>query len=129
MQEISIVKDKIFVAFETPTRAGLSWEERWKGPDRGLIGCWEIGRSIRERDPDLAARAENGELPVLDWKGGIAKATKAKKKFGTMYYFAQWLGLGGKDLDIDLSSEPVLTCARTGVSVTYTNDPKKFAGS
>jgi len=53
-----------------PKREGLSWDEHWRGEDNGLITCWEVGRELREKEPELATRAENGELPVLGWKGG-----------------------------------------------------------
>jgi hypothetical protein len=54
-----------------PIRTGLSWDELWRGPDRGLISCWERGRQRRVTDPELAARADKGELVMLAWKGGV----------------------------------------------------------
>jgi hypothetical protein len=66
-----------------PIRKGLSWSEMWEGEDKGLIGCWERGRQKRVNDPKLAARAENGELVVLVWKGGVDKKPKTKRKMGT----------------------------------------------
>lgn len=62
---------RIKISFKEPTREGLSWDERWKGDDKGLITCWEVGRGIRKKEPNLARRAEKGELPVLGWKGGV----------------------------------------------------------
>jgi hypothetical protein len=38
-----------------PIRQNLTWEERWRAEDRGLIGNWEKGREKRLADPDLAA--------------------------------------------------------------------------
>jgi len=116
-------------SFHEPKRENLSWDERWKGYDRGLIICWEIGREIREKEPELAERAENGELPLLGWKGGVEKKTKKGEKYGTLYYLAQWQGLRGEDLDIDLSQEPELICSKTGMKVIFTGDYKKYCNA
>jgi len=62
----------------------------------------------------------------LGWKGGVERITKNREKFGVLYYLAQWQGLRGEDLDIDLSHEPVLTCSRTGTRVTFSTDIAKF---
>jgi hypothetical protein len=112
-----------------PRREGLAWDERWKGEDKGLITCWEVGREIREKEPDLAIRAEKGELPVLGWKGGVEKKTKKGEKYGTLFYLAQWQGLRGDDLDIDPAQELELTCSRTGMRVIYTGDLKKYGNA
>lgn len=117
---------RIYRSYKEPKREGLSWEERWIGDDRGLITCWELGREIREKEPKLARRAENGELPVLVWKGGVEKKTKKSGKYGTLYYLAQWQGLRGEDLNMDLSEESELICSKTGVKVIYTGDVKKY---
>ena len=110
-----------------PIREGLSFEERWKGPDHGLITAWEVGRRRRKEMPEIAKRAANGELPVSAWKGGVEKTLKKKAKFGTLEYLAEWQGLRGEDLDIDLDEEVTLVCSRTGMEVTYTSDSKKYA--
>ncbi len=99
--------------------------ERWRGPDRGLIVCWEVGRRLRLENPKLAERAANGELPVLGWKGGVEEKIK-KRKYGTLNYLAQWQALRGEDLDIDFSQEYVLTCSRTGMTVIYTREQEKW---
>jgi len=65
-------------------------------------------------------------LPVLGWKGGVERKLQAKK-FGTLNYVAQWQGLCGEDLDVDLAEERELTCARTGMVVTYTADREKWS--
>ncbi len=113
-------------SYEEPIREGLSWEERWGGPDEGLILCWEVGRQLRKKNPELAERAERGELPPLAWKGGVEKKKKTKK-FGTPSYLAQWQGLRGEDLDISLSKEVELTCSATGMKVVFTSDSYKYA--
>jgi hypothetical protein len=123
------MNQRIFRSYKEPKREGLSWYERWKGNDKGLITCWEVGREKRAKEPGLASIAENGELPVLGWKGGVEKMTKKGEKFGTLFYLAQWQGLRGEDLDIDLSQEPELICSRTGMRVIYTGDPKKYGNA
>jgi len=80
--------------------------------------------------PEVAERAENGELPPdLGWKGGVEKKIKKKEKYGTLFYLAQLQGLKGEDLDIDLSREVVLVCAKTGMKVIYTGDFNKYANA
>lgn len=91
--------------------------------------CWELGRERREKEPHLAVRAENGELPPLGWKGGVESKTKKSWKYGTLFYLAEWQGLRGDDLDIDPQQEPELTCSRTGIRVIFTNDLKKYGNA
>lgn len=116
-------------SYEEPKREGLTWTKRWKSEDRGLIACWEVGRRLRKRDPELAFRAEKGELPVLQWKGGVEKKIKKNQKYGTLNYLAQWQGLRGEDLKIGLSDEPELICSLTGVKVIYTANFNKYANA
>jgi hypothetical protein len=118
---------RIFRSHKEPIRGGLSWDQRWRGPDNGLICCWETGRELRERQPELGKRAETGELPVLAWKGGVENAIKTKKKHGSLCYLAQWQGLRGEDLDIDMSQDTELVCSRTGQRVIYTGDAEKYS--
>jgi Zn ribbon nucleic-acid-binding protein len=120
---------RVFRSQAEPDRHGLSWKERWKGDDAGLIECWECGRRLREKDPELAKRAQDGELPVLGWKGGVEKQLKSKKKYGTFNYLAQWQGLRGDDLDIDPSQEVSLTCSKTAITVIYTEDITKYGNA
>ncbi|WP_210639706.1 MULTISPECIES: hypothetical protein [unclassified Pseudomonas] len=110
----------------TPPRTGLTREDLWEGQDRGLIKCWEIGRDRAVKFPELAQRCLNGELPVLGWKGGVSRSLKKSEKFGCLKYLAQWQGLRGEDLDIDLSQERTLTCASTNMIVTFTPDRAKY---
>src|SRR5689334_13949868 len=88
-----------------PIREGMSCREKWNGPDRGLIWCWERGRQERVQKPDLAARADAGELVPLDWKGGVRKKLQVEKQPGTLNYLATWQGLRGEDLDLTLDGE------------------------
>lgn len=121
------MRKRIYRSYKKPKREGLSWDERWIDDDKGLITCWEIGREKREKEPELAARAENGELPVLGWKGGVEKNTIKGEKYGTLYYLAQWQGLRGEDLDIDPSQELEITCSKTGMKIIYTGDVRKYS--
>lgn len=113
-----------------------SYEVRWKQEDKGLITSWEVGRILREDEPELAEFAEQGILLRLGWKGGIVETEKDKEtgryiikeeslpttqseKFGTLHYLAQWQGLLGKDLDIDTSKVTELVCSKTGIKVIF----------
>lgn len=109
-----------------PIRTGLSWDEIWCGSDIGLIQCWETGRIRAHQTPGLAEQAVAGELPVLGWKGGVSRTLKKLEKFGSLKYLAQWQGLRGEDLSIDLAEERTITCAKTGMIVTFTPDQAKY---
>lgn len=117
---------RIWQSKQTPRREGLSWHERWDAEDFGVISAWEVGRELREKGSPLAAMAERDELPVLPWKGGVAQRIKKNRKYGTLWYLAEWKGLRGDDLDIDLDEEVELTCSKTGMTVIYTLDRKKY---
>jgi hypothetical protein len=119
----------IYRSYSEPPRREASWDERWKGSDKGLITCWEVGRKLSEKEPELVERTRNGELPVLGWKGGVEKYLKKKQKYGTLFYLAQWQGLRGVDLDIDLSNEYTITCTRTGVTVIFAGDYNKYSNA
>lgn len=118
---------KIQRSITEPIRQIGKWEERWEDADRGLIACWERGREKSLEDPSLAARACDGQLVVLPWKGGVEKTIKKKQKFGTLFYLAMWQGLRGEDLNVDLEEEVILTCAATGMDVVFTSDLAKYA--
>ena len=106
-------------SIDQPIREGLSWNERWKGPDKGLIWCWERGRQKRVEELELAACAEKGELVMLSWKGGVETKLKIEKKPGTFKYLATWQGLRGEDLDIPLEAGRVIECTKTGQAVAF----------
>ena len=134
------MSQRIYRSLHEPIREGLSLDERWNGPDNGLIWCWELGRKRSQEEPDLALRARNGELPYLKWKGHADqtkeeeesekksdKKIKKKLKYGCFYYLAEWQGLRGDDLNIDLSVETEITSTKSGIKVIYTGDRAKYA--
>ncbi len=124
--EVITMNQRIYRSYRETIRDGLSWNELWNGHDKGLITCWEVGKELSKKEPELAERAKKGELPVLGWKGGVKKKTKKKEIYGTLFYLAQWQGLRGDDLDIDLSEESELICSKTGMKVIFTGDVKKY---
>ena len=70
------MSQRIYRSRKEPKREGLSTAELWHGPDKGTIISWEVGRELGKKEPELAKRAKKGELPVLEWKGGVEKKTK-----------------------------------------------------
>ncbi len=110
---------RLFRSIDQPIREGLSWSERWEGPDKGLIWCWERGRQKRLENPKLAEQADRRELVLLDWKGGVKEKLKTDKKPGTLKYLATWQGLRGEHLDIDLEGERVIECTKTRQKVVF----------
>lgn len=117
---------RIYRSFSEPERKNLTWEETWKQEDKGLIKNYEIGRILAIREPELAKKAKRGELPVLGYKGGVETTLKKKEKIGALNYIAQWQGLRGEDLNLDLDGEIVLTCTKTDMRVTFTMDLEKL---
>ncbi len=110
-------------SIKEPIRIGLSWHEKWTGPDDGLIFCWERGRQERDERPEHAARAQRGELVPLDWKGGVHKKLKSKYARGTLKYLATWQGIRGEDLSLDLEGETVVTCSKFEQAVVFSSKP------
>ena len=108
-----------------PIRVKLSWEETWQGSDGGLIKNWEVGRALAMLNPELASRAMAGELPPLNWKGGVDRALVKREKFGSLRYLAQWQGLRGEDLSIAINEEVTIKCAKTHMIVIFTPDVQK----
>ena len=109
-----------------PARSNLSWHDTWEGPDSGLIKNWEIGRKLAIQNPDLASRTLAGELPPLNWKGGSDRTLVKREKFGSLRYLAQWQGLRGEDLSINLDEDVTIKCVKTHMIVTFTPDIRKI---
>jgi hypothetical protein len=119
---------QLYRSVGAPIRKGLSWQELWAGPDDGLIACWERGREKRIEEPELARRAEQGELVTLAWKGGTEnieepidgeKKPKSQKRYGSLKYLATWQGLRGEDLKIELDKERTIVCSRANRPVIF----------
>lgn len=121
--------NRIYRRFTEPDRENLTWEEKWRQEDRGLIKNYEVGRALSKTDSDLAEKAKKGELPVLCYKGGVEKTLKKKEKIGALNYLAMWQALRGEDLDIDMENEVIIICAKTKVAVTFTMDLDKLKNS
>ena len=119
----------IHASIENPPERSDDFDERCNGPDEGLINSWLSGIEFSQREPALSIKAKAGELPVLPWKGGVEKTIKRKDKVGALQYLAAWQGLRGDDLNVELGSEVVMTCTRTGVVVTFTGELQKLLQS
>ncbi|KPW31154.1 MULTISPECIES: hypothetical protein [Pseudomonas syringae group] len=109
-----------------PLRSGLTHAQIWDAEDKGLIQCWENGREHALLLTEIAEKCRAGQLPILNWKGGVAHKLKQREKFGSLKYLAQWQGLRGEDLNIDLAKEYTLTCAATGMVITFTLEQSKY---
>lgn len=112
---------RIHERFASPPPFQNDFDARINGPDRGVINAWLAGIAKRTEWPAVARQAEAGELPVLPYRGGIAKPLKNPiTKLGSLLYVAMWHGLRGDDLMLDTDHEPSMTCTRTGVRFVYT---------
>lgn len=112
--------------FQNPPAEQPDFDARMNGPDGGLVNAWLAGLALRTQRPDLAGAAQAGELPVLPYRGGVDRPLKRKDKVGSLHYVAMWQALRGEDLALDTSAQPRLTCARHGVTVTYTANWKQW---
>jgi hypothetical protein len=112
--------------FKDPPLPLETYDQKWAGPDKGLIAAWLRGIEKRHENPEIAEMCSRGELPVLAWAGGCEKPLKSGKKVGSLLYLATWHGLRGEDLNIDTNQESALTCTRTLTIVTFTLDIKKL---
>lgn len=155
------MSQRVFRSIDEEIRRDTSYDEAWRGEDRGLITIWEVGRKLALARPDLAEAALRGEVPRLGlraprldgqplepeweellegkpagkkkppqepvgWTGGVPKDFKQKKRYATFRYLAQWQGIRGDDLDINLAKEPQIVCSLTGVRVIFTTDLVKL---
>ena len=116
---------RLYRSIQEPIREGLSWNELWRGPDNGLIWCWERGRQYQTEAPERVACAVSGELVLDGWRGGVEKKLKdpKKKKPGTLQYLATWQGMRAEDLSIDLDEERVIICSRFQQAVVFSGAP------
>ena len=122
------------VVFTRDSQKYLS--EKPLSPGHALQICHEMGQQLRATNPELAARADNGELPVLTLPGGHNPAPQAQppRSFGSLYYLAQWQGLRGepwnglKGSDRNMTTtKPVgILCAASGAFTVFTRDAKLY---
>lgn len=105
-----------------PIELPQGWDDRWEGPDDGLIATYVRGTEIGADNASLRASALAGELPVLPWAGGLASRIKSKTKMGSLHYLAMWQGIRGESLNIETSEQTKLTCTKFGITVTFTGD-------
>lgn len=118
---------KLYRSITEPIREDANWEIRWNAEDGGLIACWERGREKRCEDPSLAARAAEGQLVVLPWKGGVEKVIKRNRSLARCSILLCGRVFEAEDLDIDTAEEVALNCAANGMTVVFTADMAKYA--
>lgn len=133
------------VAIETPIRKNKNPNKLWREEDKGIIKAWELGREWAVLYPEKSLSAKHGILLELKrkqgeslddntktkhvrlFKGGFDERLKSEPyKYGSLHYYAMWLGLRGDDLTIDLEKEYPLVCSKTKMGVVYTLDSKKY---
>ncbi len=117
----------VFIEYKKMPIIQTTWRERWEGFDSGLIACWLRGIEKAQENTQLERACLNGELPPLPWKGGFAKKTKQKMKYGSLYYLAMWQGIRRENLQIDTSQETQIQCTKTKRSTIFTPDLKKLS--
>jgi hypothetical protein len=109
----------LFRSINEPIREDLTRNQLWEGHDKGLIWCWELGRIFRREGRECALKASANELPLGDWKGGVEKRLMTDKKYGSLQYLAQWQGMRGEDLNLQLDGQTKLICSRTNQPVLF----------
>ena len=108
-------------------RNGKPVSELWNKEDKGIIHAWESGRKeAQKKSSELSRKAKNGELPVLVFRGGFKERLENPFKYGSLHYYAMWLGLRGEDLHLNIVDEPSLVCSRTKICVKFTIKSKKY---
>lgn len=78
------------------------------------------------RRPLVGGESSCGRAAFDGLEGRHRKPIKAKTKIGSTFYLATWQGLRGESLDIELGRDVRMTCARTGITFTYTDDLKRL---
>ena len=121
---------KIVIPISKKLRDDTSPDTLWRGEDVGLIQAWEIGRRQSAKEPELATRAKQGQLPASDlFQGGYNTRLESAFQYGSLHYYCMWLGWRGQDLDIDSDEEYPMVCAKTRMGVVYTLDSSKYLAS
>ena len=104
------------------------------GMGNALEICHTTGKEIRESDPELAGRAEKGELAVLNWPGGCDAEASPPRQFGSLFYLAQWQGLRGEpwhgitgnNKNMSTTHPVGIKCAVSGVATIFIKDARKY---
>lgn len=121
-----LIAMKIYCSIENAPSLDTPFEQRWEGPDEGLITAWASGLAMINTHPKVATAALRGELPVLAFKGGLEKSIEAKAKLGALHYLAMWQGLRNEPLDIDTDASNQRVCTKTNVLVEFTMDTRRL---
>ena len=130
------------ICIDTPIREDLSSEDLWHKEDKGIIKAWELGREWSVLYPHMRTAAKEGVLLELKrqdgetkdgkpnyirmFKGGFDAVQKETFRYGSLHYYAMWLGLRGNDLSIDLENEYPFVCTKTKMGVVYTIKSNKY---
>ena len=96
--------------------------------------CHRSGRELGKSNPELASRAKRGELPALDWPGGVDTVPHPSRQFGSLFYLAQWQGLRdeswhgltGSDKNMSTACPVGIKCAASGTVTVFTKDARKY---
>ena len=104
------------------------------GLGNALEICHTTGKYMRHSDPELAGRAERGQLPVLNWPGGVDTEASPPRRFGSFFYLAQWQGLRGEqwhgitgnNKSMSTTHPVGIKCAATGRVTIFTKDARKY---
>ena len=104
------------------------------GAGEALEICHASGKELRNTSPELASRAESGELPVLEFPGGVDAADLTSGRFGSLFYLAQWQGLRdapwngltGKEKNMSTTQPIGIRCAASDMFTVFIRDATKF---
>ncbi len=104
------------------------------GAGKALEACHTSGKELRNSSPELASRAESGELPMLEFPGGISNKDPKPGRFGSLFYLAKWQGLRdapwhgliGKEKNLSTTQPVGIKCAASGKYTVFIRDATKF---
>lgn len=81
---------KVERTIDHPIRPSVTWEERWKGSEGGLIAAWEAGRALPQLYDALAARL-HGRIVVCHTAFDRVSLTRACEKYQLVGPAVTWL--------------------------------------
>lgn len=96
--------------------------------------CHRSGRELGKSNPELACRAKRGELPALDWPGGVDTVPHPSRQFGSLFYLAQWQGLRdeawhgitGSNKNMSTTCPVGIKCVASGTVTVFIKDARKY---